>query len=90
MTVSDRSDEADRPDPPSLASTSAPPPAGSQRTSPLRALHLGSTLAASVLLGVGIGWWIDQHWGTEPWATVSGAVLFIVAGIYHAIRDELR
>ncbi len=58
--------------------------------SPLRALHAGSTLTASVLLGFGLGWWIDQRWETEPWATVVCSMVFIVAGIYQAIREEIR
>jgi len=38
-------------------------------------LGLGTTLAASVLAGLGAGYWLDQRLGTAP-------LLFIVGGVF--------
>jgi hypothetical protein len=34
---------------------------------------------------IGLGWLIDGWLGWFPWATVSGAVLGLVGGMYHLI-----
>ncbi len=59
-------------------------------TATKRALNAGYTLAASVILGCAIGYWLDDHYGTKPWWMVGLACLFIIAGMYHAIKDFQR
>lgn len=48
-------------------------------------LGLGTTLAATVLAGLGVGYWLDRRWGTEPWLAFAGAVLGLMAAGVHFI-----
>jgi ATP synthase protein I len=45
-------------------------------------LGIGTSFAASVLLGVGLGYWLDRRWGTTPWLLLLGSMLGIGAGFY--------
>ena len=49
-------------------------------------LSLGTTLAASVLLGLGIGYWLDTKLGTRPAFFLVGAVLGLLAAGLHFYR----
>ena len=49
-------------------------------------LGLGTTLAASVLLGLGIGYWLDSKLGTRPIFFLVGAVLGLLAAGLHFYR----
>ena len=40
-------------------------------------LGLGSSLAALVLVGLGVGYWLDGKLGTRPWLLLLGGVLGI-------------
>jgi F0F1-type ATP synthase assembly protein I len=42
-------------------------------------LGLGSTLAASVLLGLGAGYWLDGKLGTKPWLFLLGGAFGMLA-----------
>jgi ATP synthase protein I len=42
-------------------------------------LALGTSLAASVLLGLGLGYWLDGRLGTRPLFFLLGGVLGIAA-----------
>lgn len=55
-----------------------------QRAAPY--LHIGWTLAASVLLGTFGGWWLDKKLGTEPLLLIIGAVAGMAAGFIELIR----
>jgi hypothetical protein len=48
----------------------------------------GSVFVASVVVGVGIGQWIDQHWirGAVPW----GTILFVLAGVAAGFLNLMR
>jgi len=43
-------------------------------------LGIGTTFAASVLLGLGVGYWLDKKLGTSPWLFLIGATLGLAAG----------
>jgi len=45
-------------------------------------LGIGTSFAASVLLGFGVGYWLDRRLGTTPWLLLVGATLGLVAGFY--------
>ena len=45
-------------------------------------------LPCAMLLGWGAGWWIDKHFHQE-WATITGLVLGLVAGMVSVIRMAL-
>ena len=42
-------------------------------------LGIGTSLAVTVALGVGIGYWLDKKFGTEPIFFLVGALLGLVA-----------
>ena len=44
-------------------------------------LNLGYVWAASVILFTLLGYYLDRHWATKPWLTLTGALLGIVAGV---------
>jgi len=45
-------------------------------------LGIGTSFAASVLLGLGLGYWLDRRLGTGPWLLLLGSVLGLGAGFY--------
>jgi len=53
-------------------------------------LGLGSMFAASLLMGIGAGYWADGKLGTKPWLTLSGALLGLVIGFYSFFAAVLR
>lgn len=46
-------------------------------------LGLGTTLAVTVLAGLGLGHWADGALGTRPWLLLLGACLGIAAALVH-------
>ena len=50
---------------------------------------LALTLPASTFVGYGIGWWLDQRFGTT-WLKVLFLILGSVAGFVTLIRQILR
>ena len=49
-------------------------------------LGLGTTLAVTVLAGVGGGHWLDGRLGTRPMLLVLGGMLGLAAGLYHFFK----
>jgi F0F1-type ATP synthase assembly protein I len=49
-------------------------------------LGLGTTLAGSVLLGLGAGYWLDSKLGTRPAFFLVGAVMGLLAAGLHFYR----
>ncbi|MBV6511249.1 MAG: AtpZ/AtpI family protein [Ignavibacteriales bacterium] len=49
-------------------------------------LSLGVQLAATVLLLLWGGKWLDEKYGTEPYWTLAGAFLGITVGLYNLIK----
>ena len=50
----------------------------------------GIELAAGVLGGCLIGWWVDQQLASSPTGLLIGAGIGIVGGLYNLVRDVLR
>jgi len=44
------------------------------------------TMTAALLLGLGLGWWLDRKLGTGPWLMLGGILLGIVVGMYGIAR----
>ena len=44
------------------------------------------TLFASVAAFCGLGWFLDQWLGTQPWLLVGGIVLGSAIGLYQFVR----
>jgi ATP synthase protein I len=53
-------------------------------------LGVGSSLAATVLAGSGLGYWADRRLGTEPWLLLLGGGLGIGVGLWHFYRTVSR
>ena len=53
-------------------------------------LGLGTSLAMTVLLGLGLGYWADQKLGTRPWLFLLGAALGLVTALYQFFKTVSR
>jgi ATP synthase protein I len=54
---------------------------------------LGFVVAGSIMVGLGVGVYLDRRLSTEPWLTVAGLVLGLLAagfGSYELIRNFLQ
>jgi ATP synthase protein I len=49
-------------------------------------LGLGTTLAVTVLAGVGGGYWLDGRMGTRPLFLLLGGTLGLAAGLYYFFK----
>jgi ATP synthase protein I len=47
-------------------------------------------LLAGVLVGGGLGWLLDQQFGTRPWLMLAFLLLGITAGFWNVIRTARR
>ena len=70
---------------------------GSERGKQLKAYArvgaLGIELAASTVIGLFGGRWLDGKLGTEPWLSIVGLILGVVAGfrsLYQTAKSENR
>lgn len=55
-----------------------------------QASAVGLTFVVSILLGLGLGWWLDKKLGTAPWLLLIGILLGIVAGFHNLFRFSAR
>ena len=53
-------------------------------------LSLGTSLAVTVLLGVGLGYWADRMLGTRPWLFLLGAVSGLAMALYQFFKTVSR
>jgi len=51
------------------------------------ALRLSSEFIAGVVVGAGIGWFIDRFAGTSPWGLIVFLLLGFVAGVLNVLRS---
>ena len=49
-------------------------------------LGLGTTLAVTVLGGLGLGHWADRQLGTRPWFLLLGACLGLAAAMLYFFK----
>jgi F0F1-type ATP synthase assembly protein I len=45
-----------------------------------------TTVSLEMVLPAGLGYWLDQKWGTSPWMILVGAVFGMVAGMWHLLH----
>ena len=64
--------------------------AGEQKTNWGQGLAMGFETAVGVAIGVVVGHWLDKKYGWEPWGTVVGSMLGLVAGAYLLIKEVNR
>jgi ATP synthase protein I len=53
-------------------------------------LSLGLEMAVGVLLGFGVGWWLDKRFGWTPWGVTIGTLVGSAGGLYLLVREGLR
>jgi F0F1-type ATP synthase assembly protein I len=49
-------------------------------------IGIGTTLAMTVVLSLGVGYWLDQRLKTSPWLLLAGGLLGIGAALYQFFR----
>jgi F0F1-type ATP synthase assembly protein I len=49
-------------------------------------MGIGASMAASVLAGLGVGYWLDGKLGTEPLFLLVGSALGILGAFLHLYR----
>lgn len=52
-------------------------------------MGIGLQMMGGVVLGVGVGWWLDRHYGWTPWATIIGSMLGLASGMYLLIKEAI-
>ena len=55
-----------------------------------RGLATGFEMAVGVALGFFVGQWLGKKYGWEPWASLIGSMLGLIAGAYLLIREVNR
>lgn len=53
-------------------------------------LGMGLQMAVGVVLGLAVGWWLDNQYGWSPWGMTIGAMLGLASGMYLLIKEALR
>ena len=48
--------------------------------------RMGAELVSALVVGFGIGWFLDRWLGTKPWLLLLFVVLGMVAGVLNVVR----
>ena len=51
---------------------------------------VGLELAGAVAGFALVGYWIDRHFGSQPWGIVGGLIIGIVGGLYNLVKEALK
>jgi ATP synthase protein I len=51
-----------------------------------RAYRLAAEFVAAILVGLGLGWGVDQLFGTTPWGMIILLLLGFAAGVLNVVR----
>ncbi len=51
---------------------------------------LGIQLVLSIMIGFGIGYWLDQQLGTKPWLAMLFLVFGVCAGFLNIFREARK
>lgn len=68
----------------------AQPDQTSRRLPGLSGMGAAWMMIGAVVIGIGLGLWLDRHFNSMPWATLSCSMVFMAAGIYLVIREGSR
>jgi ATP synthase protein I len=55
----------------------------------VRLSSIGVELVGAVAGFTLLGYWVDRHWGTDPWGLLAGVGLGLIGGMYNLIRQSL-
>lgn len=61
-----------------------------RQSNPLAGMGAAWLLIGAVVVGLGLGLWLDRRFDSMPWATLGCSLLFMAAGIYLVIREGSR
>ena len=50
---------------------------------------IGLELAGAVAGFTLVGYWVDRHYGTNPWGTLGGVALGLIGGLYNLVKESL-
>jgi len=53
-------------------------------------LNIGGVFFGCMVLGVLLGWWLDEKFDTKPWLLLAGSLLGMTSGFYHFFKVVLR
>ncbi len=56
----------------------------------LRHSGMGTEFAAAVAGFAFVGYWIDRHYGSQPWGVLVGAALGLTGGTYNLVRSSMK
>ena len=54
------------------------------------AYSMAFAFPAAIVLGVGLGWWLDKLFGTKPWLTAVFGALGVIAAFINLFRIGMR
>lgn len=54
----------------------------------LSASTVGIEVGAALAIGLGIGWWLDKFFHTQPWLLVIFTAFGIAAGFFNLVRSS--
>lgn len=60
----------------------------SRKNPKLKLISIGAELAGALIGFTLLGLWIDQRFGTGPWALIIGVIIGCVGGFYNLIRSS--
>ena len=63
---------------------------GEKKTNLGQGLAMGLEIAIGIGVGYFIGHWLDKKFHWEPWGTLVGSMLGLVAGTYLLIKEVNR
>lgn len=67
-----------------------PDSGGRARRELMRYASVGVELAAAVVVGCLLGYWVDRRLDTLPWGLLTGAAIGVIGGLYNLIRPALK
>ena len=56
----------------------------------VRHTGVGLEFAGAVAGFTLVGYWIDRHYGSQPWGLLIGLVLGFVGGLYNLVKESLQ
>ncbi len=55
-----------------------------------QAFRIGTEMISALVVGVGLGWWLDSTFGTKPWFMIICIFLGAGAGILNVYRTAMK
>lgn len=69
------------------SATARSPQGGADASGMARGMRVSAELVGGVVVGVGIGWFVDRAFGTSPWGLIVFFLLGFAAGVLNVVRS---